>query len=42
MEIYANNEKAVKKLGWKTERSLDTMLSTAWQWELALRSAKQN
>jgi UDP-glucose 4-epimerase len=37
--IYANNEKAVQKLGWHTERDLDTMISTAWAWEQAL--AKQ-
>ena len=39
MAIYANNEKAMTKLGWKTERDLDTMLSTAWQWEQVLRKA---
>ena len=32
--IYANNEKAVTKLGWTTKRDLDTMLRTAWLWEL--------
>jgi UDP-glucose 4-epimerase len=34
--IYANNEKAVQKLGWHTERDLDTMISTAWAWEQEL------
>jgi UDP-glucose 4-epimerase len=38
--IYANNEKAVKKLGWVTERDLDTMLRTAWQWELEKQKMK--
>jgi UDP-glucose 4-epimerase len=38
--IYANNEKAVKKLGWVTERDLDTMLRTAWQWELEKQKIK--
>ena len=33
--IYANNEKAQSKLGWTAARSLDTMMRTAWQWELA-------
>ena len=37
--IYANNEKAVQKLGWHTTRDLDTMIRTAWSWEQAL--AKQ-
>ena len=34
--IYANNEKAVQKLGWHTERDLDIMISTAWEWEQEL------
>lgn len=38
--IYANNEKARNKLGWEASRDLDTMLSTAWQWEQVLRSGK--
>jgi UDP-glucose 4-epimerase len=33
--IYADNEKATRKLGWKIERGLDTMISTAWAWEQA-------
>ena len=39
--IYANNEKAVTKLGWKIERDLDTMISTAWVWEQKLQKDKQ-
>ena len=31
--IYANNEKAAKKLGWHALRDLDTMIRTAWIWE---------
>lgn len=34
--IYADNEKAIQKLGWKIQRDLDTMISTAWAWEQAL------
>jgi UDP-glucose 4-epimerase len=34
--IYANNEKAIQKLGWQTTRDLDTMISTAWTWEQKL------
>ena len=34
--IYANNEKATQKLGWKIARDLDTMISTAWVWEQRL------
>ena len=39
--IYANNEKAVTKLGWNIERDLDTMISTAWVWEQKLQKDKQ-
>ena len=31
--IYANNEKAISILGWQTQRNLDIMISTAWEWE---------
>ena len=31
--IYANNEKAISLLGWHTQRNLDTMIRTAWDWE---------
>jgi UDP-glucose 4-epimerase len=33
--IYANNGKAKNKLGWTAKRDIDTMVRTAWQWELA-------
>ena len=39
--IYANNEKAVTKLGWKIERDLNTMISTAWVWEQKLQKDKR-
>jgi UDP-glucose 4-epimerase len=35
--IYANNDKAKKRLGWCPKYSLDEMLSTAWKWELKLK-----
>jgi UDP-glucose 4-epimerase len=35
--IYANNDKAVKKLGWEIRYNLDDMMSTAWKWELKLK-----
>jgi UDP-glucose 4-epimerase len=31
--IYANNEKAINKLGWKINYSIDDMMRTAWAWE---------
>jgi UDP-glucose 4-epimerase len=33
VSIYANNNKAVSKLGWQIKRDLDTMLRTAWVWD---------
>ncbi len=35
--IYANNDKAKARLGWKTKFSLDEMMKTAWDWELKLK-----
>jgi len=34
--IYANNDKAVNKLGWQCKYGLDEMMLTAWQWEQSL------
>ena len=31
--IYANNEKAINKLGWKINYSIEDMMRTAWAWE---------
>jgi len=31
--IYANNDYAVKKLGWEIKYSLEDMMHTAWEWE---------
>ena len=36
VSIYANNNKAVTKLGWHIKRDLDTMLRTAWVWDKKL------
>jgi UDP-glucose 4-epimerase len=36
--IYANNNLARKQLGWKTEFSLEDMMSTAWKWEQKLKA----
>lgn len=40
VSIYADNQKARTKLGWKIERDLDTMMRTAWQWEKYLAGRK--
>ena len=34
--IYANNDKAVTKLGWECKYGLEEMMLTAWQWEQSL------
>jgi UDP-glucose 4-epimerase len=36
--VYANNEKALKKLGWRPKYSLDDMMESAWKWQLHLLS----
>ena len=41
IEVYANNNKAKKLLGWETKHDLDSMMDTSWKWEQVLaRSAK--
>lgn len=35
--IYANNDYAVKSLGWDIRYSLEDMMSTAWKWEQRLK-----
>ncbi len=35
--IYANNDKAINKLKWKLEYDLDSMMKTAWDWELKMK-----
>lgn len=40
--IYANNDKAVKELGWNPKYTLDDMMLTAWKWELKLKEKREN
>ena len=35
--IYANNSKAKTELGWIPEYNLETMMDTAWKWELKVK-----
>ncbi len=35
--IYANNDFAVKSLGWHIKYGLKEMMDTAWKWELKLK-----
>lgn len=37
--IYANNDHAVKSLGWDIKYGLDDMMRTAWEWEQKLAKA---
>ena len=34
--IYANNDYAVKKLGWEIKYSLEDMMRTAWDWDKSI------
>ncbi len=36
IEVYANNNKAKKLLGWETKFDLDAMMDTSWKWEQIL------
>jgi UDP-glucose 4-epimerase len=36
VEIYANNDKARKTLGWDPKYGLDAMMETSWKWEQEL------
>jgi UDP-glucose 4-epimerase len=38
--IFANNDKAVRELGWKIRYNLEDMMRTAWAWELRLKEDK--
>jgi UDP-glucose 4-epimerase len=35
--VYANNDLAVKTLGWQIKYTLEDMMRTAWQWELKVK-----
>lgn len=35
--IYANNEKAIRELGWHIRYNLDQMMQTAWTWEQKIK-----
>lgn len=40
-KVWADTRYANRVLGWKAERSLDDMMLSAWNWELALQKAKE-
>jgi len=40
-KVWADTSFANIELGWKAEKSLDDMMLSAWNWELALREAAQ-
>ncbi len=40
VEVYANNNKACKLLGWETKHDLNSMMDTAWRWEQAYANMK--
>jgi UDP-glucose 4-epimerase len=39
-QVWADTSFANQELGWKAQKGLDEMMSSAWQWELALRDNK--
>lgn len=40
--IYANNDYAVKGLGWQVKYNLDDMMSTAWAWEQKVKEEEKS
>lgn len=40
-QVFADTKFANDELGWKAEKTLDEMLLTAWNWELALQKNKK-
>src|SRR5690554_6321180 len=38
--VYADTKKANEVLGWKTERTMEEALASAWKWEQRVRSEK--
>jgi UDP-glucose 4-epimerase len=38
VQVYAACDKAANELGWRTEKSLEECMSSAWKWEQALGS----
>lgn len=40
ISVYANTKKANDVLGWKTEKSMEDALFTAWNWEKKVRNLK--
>ena len=39
--IYANNNLAVRELGWKIQYNLKDMMKTAWDWELKIKEEEE-
>lgn len=40
--VYADNSKAVNMLGWKPKYDIDSMMKTAWDWELSLKKKEES
>lgn len=41
IKVYADNTKAKTKLGWDTKYDINKMMSTAWNWELAIAKLEE-
>ena len=42
VQIYASCDKALKELGWKTERDLEECMRSSWKWEQHLQQMANN
>jgi UDP-glucose 4-epimerase len=40
VQVYASCDKAANELGWRTQRSLEECMSSAWKWEQAIEHKK--
>ena len=40
-KVWANTDHANKELGWKAEKNLADMLSSAWKWERAIKESEK-
>lgn len=41
VEIYANNEKASRQLGWVPKFTIEEIMKTAWKWQLSLKEQEK-
>jgi UDP-glucose 4-epimerase len=42
VQVYAACDKAANELGWRTQKSLEECMLSAWQWEKAIANSSLN